>query len=54
MVAPNAITSILLIVAGFLVAFGVHAGLYVLVLPVITALVGGVVIAWVLLTKIPQ
>lgn len=53
-VAPNAITSILLIVAGFLVAFGVHAGLYVLVLPVITALVGGVVIAWVLLTKIPQ
>jgi hypothetical protein len=51
-IAPNAVTSILLLVAGVLVALGVHAGLYVLVLPVISALAGGVTSAWLLLTKI--
>ena len=53
-VAPNAVTSILVLVAGLLVLFGVHAGLYVLVLPVFVALAGGVASAWLLLTKIPE
>jgi hypothetical protein len=53
-VAPNAITSTLLLVAGLLLLFGVHAGLDVLVLPVLVALAGGVVSAWLLLTKIPE
>jgi hypothetical protein len=50
--APNAVTAILLFVAGVLLLFGVHAGLDVLVLPVIVALAGGVVSAWLLLTKL--
>jgi hypothetical protein len=53
-VAPNAITSILLVTAGLLLVFGLHAGLDVLVLPVLVALAGGVTSAWLLLTKIPQ
>lgn len=53
-VAPNALTSVLLLIAGTLLVLGVHAGLYVLVLPVLTALTGGVTSAWLLLTKIPQ
>lgn len=53
-VAPNAVTSILLFVAGLLLLVGVHAGLDVLVLPVVVALAGGVVSAWLLLTKIPE
>jgi hypothetical protein len=52
-VAPNAITSILLLIAGLLLVFGVHAGLDVLVSPVLVALPGGVTSAWLLLTKIP-
>ena len=53
-VAPNAITSILLLIAGLLLVFGLHAGLDVVVLPVVVALAGGVTSAWLLLTKIPQ
>jgi hypothetical protein len=53
-VAPNAITSILLVTAGLRLVFGLHAGLDVLVLPVLVALAGGVTSAWLLLTKIPQ
>ncbi len=53
-VAPNTVTSALLLVAGVLLVFGLHAGLDVLVLPVIAALAGGVVSAWLLLTKIPD
>lgn len=52
-VAPNALTSILLLIAGLLLVFGLHAGLDVLVLPVIVALAGGVTSAWLLLTKMP-
>ena len=52
-VAPNAITSILLLIAGVLMIFGVHAGLDVLILPVLVALAGGVTSAWLLLTKMP-
>jgi hypothetical protein len=53
-VAPNAVTSALLLVAGVLLIFDVHAGLDVLVLPVLAALGGGVTSAWLLLTKIPE
>ena len=53
-VAPNAITSILLGSAGLLLVFGAHAGLDVLVVPVLVALAGGVTSAWLLLTKIPE
>jgi hypothetical protein len=53
-VAPNAITSVLLLIAGLLLVFGLHAGLDVLVLPVLVALAGGVTSAWLLLTKIAQ
>ena len=52
-VAPNAITSVLLMIAGLLLVFGVHGGLDVLILPVIVALAGGVTSAWLLLTKMP-
>lgn len=52
-VAPNAFTSVLLVVAGVLVAAGLNAGLYVLVAPVIAGLLGGVLSAWLLLTTIP-
>jgi hypothetical protein len=52
-VAPNAVTSALLLVAGLLLVFDVHAGLDVLVLPVLAALGGGVTTAWLLLIKIP-
>ena len=53
-VAPNAATAILILVAGLLLAFDVHAGLDVLVLPVLVGLAGGVASAWLLLTKIPD
>jgi hypothetical protein len=53
-VAPNAVTVILLLVAGVLLVFGLHTGLDVLVVPVLAALAGGATSAWLLLTKIPQ
>jgi hypothetical protein len=53
-VVPNAVTSILILLAGLLLAFDVSAGLDLLVLPVIVALGGGVASAWLLLTKIPE
>lgn len=53
-VAPNAATAILILVAGFLLVFEVHAGLDVLILPVIVGLAGGVASAWLLLTRIPE
>jgi hypothetical protein len=52
--APNAITSILLLVAGVLLIFGVRAGLDVVVLPVLVALAGGVTSAWLVLTKVTE
>jgi hypothetical protein len=53
-IAPNAFTSVLLLVAGLLLVFGVDAGLDVLVLPVLAGLAGGVTSAWLLLTKLPE
>ena len=48
-VSPTYTTSILLGIAGLLLVFGVQAGLDVLVLPVLVALAGGLVSAWLLL-----
>ena len=53
-VAPNLVTSLLLLAAALLLVSGVHAGLYVLVAPMLIAIVGGVTSAWLLLTKIQQ
>ena len=53
-VAPNTVTSILLLAAGLLVVIGAPAGLDVLVLPVLASLAGGVASAWLLLTKITK
>ncbi len=53
-VAPITITSLLLLAAGIVLVLGVHAGLYVLVGPVIVAVAGGVTSAWLLLTKITE
>ncbi len=53
-VAPNTITSLLLLAAGVVLVLGVHAGLYVLVGPVLVALVGGIVSTWLFLTKITE
>jgi hypothetical protein len=46
--APNLIISVLVLVSG------VHAGLYVLVAPMLIALAGGVTSAWLLLTRVGQ
>jgi hypothetical protein len=53
-VTPVTVTSLLLLAAGIVLALGVPAGLYVLVGPVLVAFVGGVVSAWLLLTKITE
>jgi hypothetical protein len=53
-VTPITVTSLLLLAAGIVLVLGVHAGLYVLVGPVLVALVGGVASAWLFLTKITQ
>jgi hypothetical protein len=53
-VALGTVTSVLLVIAGVLLVLGVHAGLDVLVVPVVVALAAGITGAWLLLTKIPQ
>jgi hypothetical protein len=53
-VAPTTVTSLLLLAAGIVLVLGVHAGLYVLVGPVLAALVAGAARAWLFLTKITE
>jgi len=53
-VTPTTITSLLLLAAGIVLVLGVHAGLYVLVGPVLVAFVGGIASAWLFLTKITE
>ena len=53
-VTPTTVTSLLLLASGIVLAFDVPAGLYVLVVPVLIALVSGIVSAWLLLTKITE
>jgi uncharacterized membrane protein (DUF4010 family) len=45
---------LLLLAAGIVLVLGTRAGLYVLVGPVLIALVGGVTSAWLFLTKITE
>ena len=52
LLAPAKIVSITLLVSGALLASGAHDGLYMLIIPVLIALTGGVASAWLLLTKI--
>jgi hypothetical protein len=44
----------LLLAAGVVLAFNVHPDCYVLIAPVLVALAGGVVNAWLLLTRITE
>lgn len=50
-VSPNLVTLLLMLAAGITLIFGVNAGLYVLIAPVLTALIGGVTSAWLFLTR---
>ena len=50
-VAPNAVTSLLLLAAALVLTSGERSGLYVLIAPVIVALSGGVLSAWLLLVR---
>jgi hypothetical protein len=52
MVSPTTVTTLLLLVAGALLAFKVPAGMYVLVAPVIAAFVGGLTSAWLFMTRV--
>ncbi len=52
LVAPNTITTLLLLAAGVLLLFDLNAGLYLLVPPVIAAFVGGLTSAWLFMTRI--
>ena len=51
-VSPDAITTILLAVAGVLLLAGVDDGVYVLVPAIIVAIIGGVASAWLFLIRI--
>jgi hypothetical protein len=53
-VTPNTITSLLLLASGLVLVNDVHAGLYVLVAPILVALIGGVTSAWLLLIRTTQ
>jgi uncharacterized membrane protein len=54
LITPTTIVSILLLASGVLLVFGVHGGLYVLIVPVLVTLTGGVTSAWPFLTKITE
>ncbi len=54
LITPTTIVSTLLLLSGALLLSGVHAGLYVLVVPVLVAVTGGVASAWLFLTKITE
>jgi hypothetical protein len=53
-VSPNTLTSALLLATGIILVFGEHAGLYVLVAPVLVAFVGGIASTWLFLIKITE
>lgn len=54
MITPTTIVSTLLLVSGVLLVSEVHGGLYVVIVPVLAALTGGVASAWLFLTKITK
>jgi hypothetical protein len=51
-ITPNSIASALLLISGVIVAIGWSDGLYVLVAPVLAALIGGLASAWLFLTRL--
>jgi len=51
--SPNAITALLVAVAGITLLVGAGGGLYWLIPAVVASLVGGVINAWVFLTHVP-
>jgi len=51
-VLPNTGTTVILFVSGLLLALGWDAGRYLMVAPVITAFVGGLASAWLIMTRI--
>lgn len=53
-VSPNVITCGLLAVGGVVLAFGLTLGLYVVVLAVVAAIIGGVVSAWLFLVRVAE
>jgi uncharacterized membrane-anchored protein len=50
-ISPNLVTLLLMLAAGLTLIFGANAGLYVLIAPILTALIGGVTNAWLFLTR---
>jgi hypothetical protein len=53
-VTPSTVTSVLLLAAGIVLVLGARAGLYVLVAPVLAALVGGIASTWLFLINITE
>ena len=53
-IAPNTVTSVLLVVSGVILLFGATIGLYVLVVPVLATLIGGVASAWLFMTRVSE
>jgi Na+/H+ antiporter NhaD/arsenite permease-like protein len=53
-VTPSTVTSVLLLAAGIVLVLGARAGLYVLVAPVLAALVCGIASTWLFLIKITE
>lgn len=51
-VSPNTITSALCFAAGLVLTFGLRAGLYIMVVPVLAAFLGGVASAWLFMTRV--
>ena len=54
LITPTTVVSTMLLISSVLLLCGVHDGLYVLVVPVLVALTGGVASAWLFLTKITE
>ena len=52
--APNTVTLVLVACAAVLLLFGLEAGLYLIVVPVVVAFLGGLASAWLLLTIAPS
>jgi hypothetical protein len=53
-VTPNIVRSALFFAAGLVLSFGIHAGLYATVAPILTAFIGGITSAWVFMTRVQE
>jgi hypothetical protein len=54
LIAPNAVTTVLLLASGVLLLCNLEAGLYFLVPPVIAAFVGGLTSAWLYMIRLGE